>query len=213
MISGRRWLLLVLVPLYLSLLATGWLIGQWLPNLVAAHLDGSSETVVRNLIAITMLIFVLASALPFVPGAEIGFALIMLFGGKIALLIYLGMLSALSLAFVMGRFLPLTILGKIFSQIGFSAATKLILKLTPLSGTARLALLTQNAPSKLVPVMLRHRYLLLLLILNTPGNSLVGGGGGIAFIAGLSGLFSPLSFLLSIALAVAPVPLFFYLTL
>ena len=204
---------LLLSSLYLLLLAGGWLIGQWLPNFVAAHLEGSSDTMVRNLIALTMLVFVLASALPFVPGAEIGFALIMLFGGKIALLIYLGMLCALSLAFVMGRFVPLSQMAKLFSYIGFGAANKFVLKLAQLSGSARLALLTENAPSKYIPLMLRHRYLLLLLILNTPGNSLVGGGGGIAFIAGVCGLFTPLGFLLSIALAVAPVPVFFYFAL
>jgi len=208
----RRYKLLLGV-LYLLLLAAGWLIGQWLPTVVAAHLEGSSETVVRNMIAMTLLIFVLASALPFVPGAEIGFALIMLFGGKLALLIYLGMLCALSLAFVMGRFMPLSLMARGFSYIGFNAANQFVLKLMPLSGAARLALLTENTPSKYLPTIVRHRYVLLLVILNTPGNSLVGGGGGIAFIAGVSGLFRPVGFLLSIALAVAPVPMFFYLTL
>jgi len=51
-----------------------------------------------------------------------------------------------------------------------------------------------------------------MLVLNLPGNSLVGGGGGIAFIAGLSGMFSYIGFILAIAIAVAPVPVFFYFT-
>jgi len=52
----------------------------------------------------------------------------------------------------------------------------------------------------------------LILTLNIPGNSLVGGGGGIAFIAGLSGLFSYPAYLATILIAVAPVPAFFFFT-
>ena len=47
------------------------------------------------------------------------------------------------------------------------------------------------------------------LALNLPGNTLVGGGGGIAMVAGLSGLVSPLGFLVTVAVAVAPIPLLF----
>jgi hypothetical protein len=42
---------------------------------------------------------------------------------------------------------------------------------------------------------------------NTPGNSIIGGGGGIMIIAGLSGIFTPLSTFLTVILAVSPVPL------
>ncbi|NNL35816.1 MAG: hypothetical protein HKP35_08360 [Silicimonas sp.] len=56
---------------------------------------------------------------------------------------------------------------------------------------------------------MRNRYLALAIAINVPGNSLVGGGGGLAFVAGASGLFSFPAFLLTIMLAVAPVPLFF----
>jgi len=69
-----------------------------------------------------------------------------------------------------------------------------------------------GAPTGLGPIMLRHRYLLLMLALNLTGNSLVGGGGGIVFIAGLSGLFSYHGYLLAILIAVSPVPVFFFIT-
>ena len=45
------------------------------------------------------------------------------------------------------------------------------------------------------------------LPLHIPGNALVGGGGGIALLAGLSGLFAPLPTILAFAVAVSPVPL------
>jgi hypothetical protein len=48
--------------------------------------------------------------------------------------------------------------------------------------------------------------------LNIPGNIVIGGGGGIAMIAGLTGLYSFPRYLLTIAIAVAPIPLAITLT-
>ena len=61
--------------------------------------------------------------------------------------------------------------------------------------------------------MTRHRYLATMVLLNMPGNSLVGGGGGIAFVCGMSGKFSLAGFAAAVAIAVAPVPLLFLLML
>jgi hypothetical protein len=55
--------------------------------------------------------------------------------------------------------------------------------------------------------LLRFRYLALAVAFNIPGNYLVGGGGGIALMAGVSRLYSVPGFLFTIALSVAPVPL------
>ena len=63
------------------------------------------------------------------------------------------------------------------------------------------------APNRFAAVLLRQRYLALALLLNMPGNFVLGGGGGIAMMAGLSRVFSPPLFLLMTMLAVAPVPL------
>ncbi|MGB3315212.1 MAG: hypothetical protein WBB85_12430, partial [Albidovulum sp.] len=54
-------------------------------------------------------------------------------------------------------------------------------------------------------------YVLLALLINLPGNSLLGGGGGILLLAGMSRLFSPLATLATVAIAVAPVPILVYL--
>jgi hypothetical protein len=51
-----------------------------------------------------------------------------------------------------------------------------------------------------------YRYVVLALAVNTPCNSVIGGGGGIMLMAGLSGLFSPLAVFATMALAVSPVP-------
>jgi hypothetical protein len=54
---------------------------------------------------------------------------------------------------------------------------------------------------------LRHRYIALALVVNVPGNSVIGGGGGIMMMAGLSGIFTPAQTFLTVAIAVSPVPL------
>ena len=51
-------------------------------------------------------VYVVASATPFVPGAENGLALIVVFGSRIVLLVYICMVLALVLAYCIGRFVP-----------------------------------------------------------------------------------------------------------
>lgn len=56
-----------------------------------------------------------------------------------------------------------------------------------------------------------YRYVALALLINTPGNAMVGGGGGLSFAAGLSDVFTLPKFLLTISIAVLPVPLAVFL--
>jgi hypothetical protein len=83
----------------------------------------------------------------------------------------------------------------------------LVLRIAPLSAHARVDLLIAHAPRRILPFLLRHRYLALFVALNLPGNTLIGGGGGIALAAGMSGIFPIGPYLMTIAIAVAPVPL------
>jgi hypothetical protein len=48
---------------------------------------------------------------------------------------------------------------------------------------------------------------MLVLLLNLPGNALIGGGGGIAMMAGLSRLYSFPLYLFLISVAVLPGPI------
>lgn len=148
--------------------------------------------------------------MPFVPGAEVGFGLLMVFGSRIAMLVYLCMVSSLLIAFVAGRVVPARYIAKFFEFLGFKRACALVTTLDVLDSDERLELLTKNAPRRIAPVLLRYRYLALMLLFNMPGNSMLGGGGGIAFIAGISGLFSFLGFLAAVFVAIAPIPLFFF---
>ena len=197
---------------YIVLLGGGWLAGQWLPRLIDLNMTPRGEPIIHNVIMTMMVVFIIASALPFVPGAEIGFAFIMLFGGKIAPLVYAGMVSALLIAFLVGRLVPLSVVTRILKRFGLKKAAAFSSELAEIDPEQQLMLLTRNSPSKIAPAALRHRFILLAVVLNLPGNSLIGGGGGIAFIAGVSKMFSVRGYVLTVLIAFLPVPLFFLLT-
>jgi len=77
----------------------------------------------------------------------------------------------------------------------------------PLSGDDRVAMLLQGQSARALRVAVRYRYVALAVAVNTPGNSIIGVGGGIMLMAGLSGIFSPLATVATIAVAVSSVPL------
>jgi hypothetical protein len=206
----KRWRWLVLLAVYLTLLSGGWLVGQQLFDFAAIDVRPRSEPMVHKLIMTAMLVFILASAMPFVPGAEVGLALLVVLGARLALLVYAGMVAALLLAYVVGRLVPAAAIGAAFAACGLGRAHGLVLQLAPLDAKARLELLAERAPRRFVPFLLRHRHVGLVVLLNLPGNSVVGGGGGIALCAGMSGLFSLPGFLAAVLLAAAPVPMFIW---
>ncbi|MCK5205042.1 MAG: hypothetical protein KAR15_14265, partial [Desulfobacterales bacterium] len=53
----------------------------------------------------------------------------------------------------------------------------------------------------------KYRYLTIAVLFNVPGNYLIGGGGGISLACGISRSISWKWFLLTVILAVSPVPL------
>ena len=87
----------------------------------------------------------------------------------------------------------------------------MVRQLEPLSPLERLALLNEKAPSRIAPFLLRHRYLSVATALNLPGNALIGGGGGIAMVIGMSKIIPFHAYIVLLAFAVAPVPLWFFL--
>ncbi len=166
-----------------------------------------TEQQVHRAIMLGALAYVGLLAMPFVPGAEIGLAMLAAFGAAIAPLVYAATVLALSLSYTLGRMLPLTALARLFATLRMQRAADLVTRAAPLPRAERLAMLLEGAPPRVLALALRQRYLALALALNIPGNALVGGGGGIALLAGLSGLFAPLPTLLTFAIAVCPVPL------
>lgn len=184
-------------------------------NLLAHEIAGaldfeikpSNEDLVHRTLMTTAVVYAVLIAVPFVPGVEIAFTLIAVFGPAVVILVYVCTLAGLSVSFLVGRLIPLATLGRLFDELYLQRASALVAKLEPLDPQARVALLLRDAPGRLVPFLVRHRYLVLALALNVPGNLVIGGGGGIALTAGVSRLYSVPGFLLTVALAVAPVPL------
>lgn len=195
--------------IYLLLLIGGWVIGQWLFEFLDGHSSPFDNTVSNIMVLSSAAVFIITSALPFVPGAEIGFGMMLMFGGNMALIVYPCMVAALLLAFLVGRFIPPVMVANAFARLGLNRANLIVLELIPLSPDDRLARLIENAPRRIIPQLLRHRYLALIFLFNLPGNSIVGGGGGIALTAGLSGVFTLPLFFAVLVIAVAPVPLLF----
>lgn len=166
-----------------------------------------NEQMMHRSIMLGMAAYVVLLAIPFVPGAEIGIALLTAFGRAIAPLVYAATVLAMMLAFLVGRFLPDRVLIRLLGGMRMTRAADLVARAAPLSSDARVAMLLEGAPPKLIALALRHRYVALALAVNTPGNSVLGGGGGIMLLAGLSGLFRPLPTVLTILIAVSPVPI------
>lgn len=199
----------VLAVAYLGLVIGGIYVGRLLADTAGIDVRPSNELEVHRWIMGSFVVFVLAAAVPFVPGAEVGLALMLALGERIVPLVYLGMVLALTLAYLVGRWIPARVTAAGFGRLGLARARDLVLRLAPLGVEARLATLIAHAPRGAVPFLLRHRYLSLAIALNLPGNTLLGGGGGIALAAGMSGIYALGPCLATIALAVLPVPALF----
>lgn len=157
-------------------------------------------------LALALLAYVFLMALPFCPGIEIGLALIMLLGPPVVPLVYGATVLALLLAFLAGRLVPQQALVRTFELLHLRRSRELLLRLAPLTPEERLRMI-EGSLSGAGRSLLKYRYVALALALNTPGNVVIGAGGGIALAAGLSRLFSFPAFVLTVMLAVAPVPL------
>ena len=184
--------------------------GTWLLQQIEFQLFPRHESMLQFIVLGATLLYILLMAIPFMPGIEIGLAVMILLGSKGALLIYLSTVLALSVSFVIGRMTPPHLIKQLLNWFHLYQASALVAQLEPLDQQQRLKLLYEKAPSKLVPFLLRHRYLAIVAILNLPGNALIDGGGGIGVIAGMSKIFPFFAFISIVAVATAPVPLFFF---
>ena len=208
-----RWLRIAVVALiYGGLLAGGHWGSGWLIDLVSVDLGTGAPSRDLQVMIAGVVFYAALMAIPFVPGIEISLALLAVFGAKIAMAIYAATVAALTLSCLIGRMLPLSLIAALFGSLGLQRAKGLVQSLQPLSAEQRFEVLIEHAPKRVVPVLLKHRYIAIIVALNVPGNAVIGGGGGIALLAGMSGLFTFPRFLASVSLAALPVPLVIILT-
>jgi len=154
-----------------------------------------------------IMVYVLWMALPFVPGIELGLALMVMLGTRGVVLVYLCTLLSLSLSFTIGRLIPLNGFARFLGWLHLHKAQDLVLQLEPLNSEEKLNFLLRTAPSKVIPFLLKPRYLTIAIALNLPGNALIGGGGGIGLITGMSRLYPFPKYILLVSLAITPLPI------
>jgi hypothetical protein len=210
--ADRRWIsLTVKIALFLFVLlflnyAVGWLANRIAFQMWPRHVNMAIFTLFASIV-----FYIVLLAIPFLPGIEVGLMLMAMLGAKGILLIYLCTVLALSLSFLFGRLLPPRHLARALGWFHLNRARELVDALAPLGPEERLRFLTRSAPSRIVPFLLRHRYLIIGVLFNVPGNAMIGGGGGIGLIAGMSRLFPFPKYLLLIFLAITPGPILFLL--
>jgi hypothetical protein len=185
--------------------------GTWLGQQINFQLFPRHESMLQGALLIALLLYILLMATPFMPGIELGLAVMLLLGSKSALLIYLCTLIALSISYTIGRFFPLRIVLRFLKWLYLEKASELINQLEPLNKQERLEFLNRKAPKKIAPFLLRHRFVTIAVLLNLPGNALIGGGGGIGLVIGMSKMVSFYKYFLVMAVAILPVPLCVYL--
>lgn len=193
-----------------ALAAIAWLSLQalaWVRTASDAMPGAMGPAVYLGVIGLALVLYAVLLALPYVPGVEVGIMILAMQGPGAALPVYLATLAGLMLSFAAGARLPARWLAGALRDAGLARAAGLIERVLPLAPEARMALLRERLPPRLGRLLLGWRYLLLAALLNLPGNWLLGGGGGIMLVAGLSGLFRAGVTLATVALAVAPVPL------
>jgi len=149
--------------------------------------------------------YALTLALPFVPGVELGLLIIALFGPIGAITAYLATVVGLSIAYAAGHLLPPWALPALLDRLGIAVPAVGIEAAMHDIVCGRDS--AQGLRHRSGELLIKYRFLALAICLNFPGNSIVGGGGGLALLSGASRQFAWQPFLLTVALAVAPVPL------
>jgi len=211
--AGVRW---GRITILISGAVALYFLGQFLIDMVVdqlnLHVRASTEPMLHRAVMTATAVYVLLMTIPFMPAVEIGLSMLFIFGGKISFLVYVSTVTALMLAYMIGRFLPAELGAKGFGAVGITKVQAFLNRLAPVRADQRIALLVSESPTRLVPYLIRHRFVALAILLNVPGNVVIGGGGGVAMLAGMTRLYPFPAYLLTIALAVAPVPLFVYVT-
>jgi len=196
-----RWALVIGGVILFNVLAA-----RGLTELVEAPLSiGLSKNSWVGVVALAA--YAVLLALPFVPGVEIGLSLLIMQGSSIAPLVHVATVVGLSVSYGVGRAFATTLPCSFLRSMGLPRACAFVDAMKDLDRPARLQKLQDVAPQWVGRWVIGHRYVLLALLINLPGNSLIGGGGGILLVVGLSRMFSYPATFLTLVLATAPIPL------
>jgi hypothetical protein len=88
-------------------------------------------------IALTLVAFIVLLSVPFLPGVDLGWALMMIAGPPGIALVFGAALIGLSLSFLVGRRIPLPVVARALEWLRFHRAAAWVSRLTPLPPQAR----------------------------------------------------------------------------
>ncbi|MEO9864277.1 MAG: hypothetical protein ABJO29_14825 [Yoonia sp.] len=191
---------------------TGIVIGlhtflSWSQNFIGEMNSISGTMTMAGVIAISLLIYAVLIATPFMPGIEVGIALLLLQGAAVAPFVYIATVTGLMVAYLIGRTIPLPWLRKVFCDLGLQTICTYLDRIADSNPAERLASQRKLLPRWLSRLTVDYRYATLGLLLNVPGTFAIGGGGGIMMVAGLSRLFRGWVVLITVMIATLPIPL------
>lgn len=198
--SRRRYILLGALSLFILVIGAIYLMGfqaDWVDMLYEMREK-------PWIIFTTGSIYALCLAVPFVPGVEIGIFLMLIFGRSGILMAYLATIVGLTVAFSVGLYLR-----SHFQDNDALVAWRNKARKYQQDGDKRLSSFRLGAwlQAHVDRNKSLYPYLMTGLLFNVPGNWLIGGGGGIALMAGLSGQLRWFPFVLTVMLATCVVPL------
>lgn len=199
-------ILTIIVLVYLLHLAIDWTMAH------SKKLEDSGRTMVSLGLLLSLLaVYALLIATPFVPGVEIGLSLMLLKGADVVAAVYVATVFGLIIAFAAGRLLTVDRLILFFSDLRLKRVCRFLEEYRQLTPDDVVEKLESRLQSPWGRRFLYSRYLMLALLINLPGNAMMGGGGGISLVAGISRLFHTGWTVLTYCLAVAPIPILVWL--
>ena len=198
---------LIILLIILANIGISWLIDRLEIQIWPEYLE-----IVDRAVLISVVLYIGLMALPFVPGIEIGIALMVMLGPKGVLVTYVCTVIALTISFGLGRLFPTHLLVSLLQWLNLRRAAALLERFDATPPEKRLQFFVEKTPTRTVPALLKHRYLLLAVLLNVPGNALVGGGGGIGMMAGISRLYFFSNYVLLVSIAILPAPILILLS-
>lgn len=184
------------------------LAGSWLVNQTNFQLWPEHMFMIELLWLGMLVTYAVLMMVPFVPGIEIGLALMMMLGEQGIVLVYLVTQLSMAGSYLIGRHIPLSKLSRTLEFFGLTRAAQILCQAHQVDCKARTQWIASRLSSRAGRTVLKHPEISLGLIVNLPGNAAIGGAGGIAMLAGMSGLVCWRRYMLTIAVATAPVPVF-----
>lgn len=206
--SRARWVKVVVAAAILGLVIFGLnRVLYWTMNLIGTMNTIADSRRFTKAMALALVLYAIMLTVPFMPGVEVGIALLLLRGAEIAPYVYIATVCGVMLAYSIGRWIPLKMLRHLCESFGMPKVSAFLTKIENTPAMQRLDAQRTYLPGWLARMTVDYRYVTLGILLNLPGTFAIGGGGGIALVAGFSRLFNSWFVLLTVMIATSPVPL------